>query len=117
MPVERIPSNSTVRTIVDLLADKEDYIRGVIGHLIARYNTDKSAMVRIGVMGTGSYPNYRIESVGHVHECYDGRNHERIFERDALQDENWSTATMVLEDLRTLFAEVAPHRVIIKTAS
>lgn len=110
MSTSNIDSQSTVQSIVELLADKEDYVRGAIGHLTRRVKEHGTAALRIGVMGEGRYPHYRIEAPGQEHECYDSRNHKQVFQQDILRDENWSEKTTTLEELRSLFAEIAPHR-------
>jgi hypothetical protein len=110
MTSQNIPSDSTVRSIVDRLADKEEYVRGAFGNLSRNVKEHGSACLRLGVMGEGQYPHYRIESPNREPECYDSRNHKEVFQHDLLRDENWSTETTTLDDLRSLFAEIAPHR-------
>lgn len=115
--MDRISNDATVSSVKDLLTNKVAYVVGVF-HQMHECNRDNgSAYVRIGVMGAGKSPHYRVEYdvVGQaspiaIHGSYDGRNHRDLVDEDQLRDANWSSQRMNFDEVRELLAEVRPPK-------
>jgi hypothetical protein len=105
-----IASNATIASNVSDLADPEAYIRGALTNVSFSKGKPEVVSYRIGVRGSGRWPNYRIERSDQPHQCFDGRTHKSAFEEDNLRNENWSREAMTTDQLLKLFAIVSPHR-------
>jgi hypothetical protein len=102
-----------------------EYVRGVLDNLHVATRKHGAVFVRLGRMGTGQYPHYRIDSLEHrprlftegvdeifmALEAYNGRNHKPLVregeEVDILRDEHWSTRGTAYPDVQALFRQVA----------
>ena len=103
-----IPKNATLRDLLSGLSDKDAFVSGVFGvaHRAAKERGEIN--VRMGVTGTGKFPNYRVEdAAGLPMYAINGANHERWPEGEEFSaPENWSTETMTNEEVKDLLAEV-----------
>jgi hypothetical protein len=117
--------DARIADILPTLKDPVEYVRGVVGSFFS-YTFDKGkAIIRIGVSGKGTFPNYCIEQhrdpisttleVGeatveftttfeHRH-CYRGRNHKEILD-DSFIGEKWSSASMSFAEVQTLLGKL-----------
>ena len=108
MAAEKIPFNSTIKTVWDLLVHPREYTSGVLGYMRECRREHGNAHVRIGITGSGQKPYYRIFSTAD-----DGQ--ERIFgsfydNRDPLENEfaetkNWSIQSMDFQQVEDFLAE------------
>jgi hypothetical protein len=61
MPEPTIENDATIAGIIDDLNTPEEYVRRVLEHMEECWRQHGAASVRIGVIGKGRAPNYRIE--------------------------------------------------------
>ncbi len=124
---QHLSPDATIADITHLLADAEEYVRRVMGNMVSGpYDRDR-AVVKIGVSGGGTAPNYRIEYpaddqpdmvvLGHTFivqpaDTYSGRSHKELSHLDDLyrRDEHWSTRTMSFADLQNLIGSLRAKR-------
>ncbi|MER8626345.1 hypothetical protein [Mesorhizobium sp. M1143] len=101
-----LPRDATLKTIK--LGKPLDYVIGVMKNMIVCRKLHGNARMRIGILGTGQRPNYRIS--------YDTADGEQIF--DSFWDnhvsfsvegratvgyeENWSTETISYDEVAAL---------------
>lgn len=64
MADQPIASDATLEDVVGQLSKPEDYIRRVLENMLRCKKQNNSAYLRLGVLGTGQIPNYRIEYLG-----------------------------------------------------
>jgi len=123
-----LPSNATVNEVVHLLDDPTAFIQGILENFVVYGYDPHSSVVRIGVSGFGSAPNYKIENQPH-HDTYPipneqggsttvtltaipnhtfrGGNHSEMIElNDMCYGDKWSTATMTHRELQVLLGRV-----------
>jgi hypothetical protein len=121
-----IPDDATIRDVLRLLTDPEEYVRGVLGNMHECRSHYGTASVKIGVTGAGHAPHYRIEypvdGTTKFFAAYNGRNHEQredwgeltldaLLGRASMPDhplfrESWSTRVMQLEEVIALLGEI-----------
>lgn len=105
-----LPRTSTLRSIRPLLADDSSFIGRAFDVLrrVERDHGGGSLLLRVGITGTGQYPNYRIDDLdGLAIAAIDGGSHQRWPGQDASDAAtNWSDAAMTLTEVRVLLAEV-----------
>ncbi len=121
MSVQITPS-SRVSDLINVLSDPVAYVSGVLSNF-AFYGYDRDAStVRIGITGTGIFPNYKIEEpsvpgqfdmIAIPGRTFSGRNHRQMTELDDHErhDENWSTARMSFAELDALFSNLSQSKV------
>jgi hypothetical protein len=84
MPAITITGDATIADIVGRLNKPMEYVRSVLEHMWECRREFGSASVRIGVMGEGRAPNYRLEyakegmSHAAVFKAYNGLSHKPI---------------------------------------
>jgi hypothetical protein len=107
------------------LSDPIEYVGGVV-RSFASYGYDReTSAIRIGVRGTGIFPNYKIEEpsisvtvsvLSHQFEMiatpahtFSGRNHREMTELDDHErhNENWGTDTMSFAELKALLSNLS----------
>jgi hypothetical protein len=127
MPLSKIAANATLADVVDRLKSPEEYVRGVLGNLFD-HKTEGGAVVRIGVMGRGLIPHYRLDRISpgfslsdetpppsfSVIGAFNGRNHKPLVDEseaaDILHDEHWSAGFMTLDEVRALIGVIRGAR-------
>lgn len=127
MPLPQIAPNATVADVVDRLKSPEDYVRGVLGNLFD-HKAEGGAVVRIGMMGRGLIPHYRLDRMSpgfslsdepptpvfSVIGAFNGRNHKPLVGEleaaDILRDEHWSRGFMTLDEVQTLIGVIRGAR-------
>jgi hypothetical protein len=133
-----IQNDSTLADIVGKLNKPGEFVRRVLERLHECKRVHDSASVRLGIMGRGRAPNYRIEYPEHdqilneqsiaVFGVFNGLSHKEIedlgfpdlavlFDPDAppgpermLRYGHWSSKTMGLDDVARLLGELRKRR-------
>ena len=102
--------DATLRDVRSMLPKAESFVRRVLGVMLQHKRAHGSAMMRLGITGTGQAPNYRIETqAGEPIVAIDGANHGPWPEEARFEgSENWSTATMSEQDIKELIGEIRP---------
>ncbi len=119
-----IARDSRFIDVAHLLIDP-NYVRHVITNFVSNGYDPATAKVRMGITGTGAAPNYKIEEpsfpkalqIGPIEPAFkatparifNGRFHTEMTGLYDLErkDDNWSSDTMSLADLRRLHASLA----------
>ncbi len=99
--------------LLALLDNPEGYVREVFGVMHAANKAHGDIVVRLGVTGTGKFPNYRIEPSqgGEPIFAVDGANHKRWPEGENFGDPaNWSSSTMSTDQVRDLLGDIRNYR-------
>jgi hypothetical protein len=104
-----LSKSETLRTLKPRLADPETFVSRAFGvvHRYARSHGD--VRLRLGITGTGQFPNYRIEDAesGEHLGAFNGANHEPWPEGENIQGVGtWSKATMSRGEVEELLGEV-----------
>lgn len=129
----KIPQNAKIADILDRLNNPEEYVRQVVGNMTPVHRRHGSAVVRIGLTGTGFSPHYRVDpgdsfmalvaktgllegnepgpDADEYYEehfvAYHGRNHEKLcWDSKTLRGEHWSTDQMTYEEVRELLGSL-----------
>ena len=106
MSTDTIPADSTIATVWPLLTPQSKYVRGVLADMRRCRDKLGSALVRIGVTGTGQKPYYRIFSISEDGDqqvfgsFYDNRE---PLENGFAETSNWSVSAMTLSELEDFF--------------
>jgi len=90
----KLPENATLRD----LTVTEEHVE-YIGKVFENFESLGNYVVRIGTTGTGQSPNYRVEVY------FRGSDH-KPHAKERMNDENWSSKTMNLEEVRSYLAEI-----------
>lgn len=131
MAEETIENDSTIADVVTKLKKPQEYVRRVCEHMWDCKQQFGSATVRIGVMGRGRAPNYRIECPGKDEDVpanfavYNGLGRKEIRElgmvdletlfapapappepKHLLQYDHWSTRSMSLDEIQVLLGKL-----------
>ena len=120
----QIASGSRIDDLIHILSDPIEYVGGVISNCVYYGFDCENSAIRIGITGTGLFPNYKIEEpsipvtvtvLSRQFEMtttpahtFSGRNHREMAELDDHErhDENWSTDTMSFAELRALLSNI-----------
>ena len=112
-----LPKDATIATVLPTLTRPENYITSVLGHMFACKREQGTASVRIGAMGEGKTPHYKVEYVvpGQkypypIFGVFDGRNHKPLVDEDALRDEHWSLQTLGIEEVQAVLGAVRKEK-------
>jgi hypothetical protein len=138
MPAQTIENAATIGDVAKTLNKPEEYVRHVLSHLHECRKLFGKASVRIGVLGKGRAPNYRIEypkspGIASVFAVYRGSSHIQMddfgeqpeidllandFPSNAgesrpdhiLMNEHWSSRTTDLSEVATVFGKLRERR-------
>ncbi|MBS9477035.1 hypothetical protein [Ancylobacter radicis] len=109
----KISKDATLETVLGTLNKPENYIVGIFHHMHECKRLHGSSIVRIGVMGEGKAPNYRIEyddeqdyCPNTVYGALDGKSHKILVEEDVLVDFNWSISLMSYSEVQALLGRI-----------
>jgi len=107
--LKALKSDVTIRDVVSTLADKEEYTRIVLEHLMVCQSEHGkgNAHVRIGITCTGQFPSHEVvyEDFKGVETLFDAYA-ERTRFTENIQIHTWSTARMSVDEVRTLLGEM-----------
>jgi hypothetical protein len=83
MPAQTIENTATTDDVAKTLNKPEEYVRQVLSHMHECRKLFGEASVRIGVLGKGRAPHYRIEypksrGVASVFAVYRGSSHKQM---------------------------------------
>ena len=108
--------DSKIDDILQTLARPDEYIRQIITNFLTYEFDENRADIRLGVSGTGKYPNYcinqgfkydyispKIPNIGSfdLRCAFHGRSHNKILEESFIGT-NWSTVGMSFDYLKKL---------------
>jgi hypothetical protein len=127
-----LPEDATIASVADELNKPVEFVRRVVDHMWNCRRKHGSASVRIGVMGQGRAPNYRIEygapTDPTVYAAYNGLSHKEIEDLGQinlfvtlglaeganpdriLRQEHWSTMVMSLEETSALLGRLRQRK-------
>ena len=124
-----LPEDVTLADVVKTLTKPEEYVRRAFLSLCNASVARDDLVLRIGRMGTGKAPHYRIDRRragvspgGEAAPAYDliadhhGSSHERLVAgnepEDILREAHWSKASMSFAEMQALLRSVAsPKRI------
>lgn len=105
----KLPSDATLRDLKSMLSDPDAFVSRAFGvlHRVAKDHGDVA--MRLGITGTGQFPNYRIEEAtsGRPIIALNGANHEPWPEGEKFDGTGtWSEATMSKAEVEGLLGEI-----------
>ncbi|MEG3153464.1 hypothetical protein [Sphingomonas sp. RB1R13] len=104
-----VPKDSTLRTVMPLLADRDAFVSRAFGVMHRQTRDHGHVAMRLGITGTGQFPNYRIEdaATGRAIVAIDGANHEPWPDGERFDATGtWSDSTMSKSDVESLLGEI-----------
>lgn len=105
----KLPKDATLRDLRPMLADPDAFVSRAYGVIHRAAKENGEVALRLGVMGTGQYPNYRIEhsESGEPITAYNGANHEPWPDGEKFDGAaTWSDNTMTKSEVETLLGEI-----------
>ena len=105
-----LQSDATISDVWDKLANPQEYIEGVLKHLLDCKMTHGSAVVRIGVTGTGQKPYYWIMHLTPSGDripfaaYFDNHGPFSAENKEACEGTTWSSKVMTLKSVAALYA-------------
>jgi hypothetical protein len=126
--IQKIPQDAVVEDVLATLANPEEYLRGAFEHLHQCYRERGAAVLRIGIMGRGIVPHYRVEyphqrprffeegeeTDFNVVGAFNGRNHKPLVpegeEPEILRDEHWSERATTYAKVRELLGQLRGYK-------
>jgi len=116
---------ATVHDVLDTLPEPTEYVRRILGAFVEHQVDRDRSVVRIGVSGSGAYPNYAIETpypAGQIQKSVDigdaqvserferrlvfnGRSHREVSD-DVAIGEKWSSASLTYADIQALLGHL-----------
>ncbi len=120
-------SSAHIEDIINTLFDSRKFIVRLLENF-STYGFDReNAVIRIGVSGTGRFPNYCIQegcgerSVKILHEVvlrgyakrevFHGQSHNSIFQ-DRFMGSSWSSVEMTFREVRSILAKLGTSAVV-----
>jgi hypothetical protein len=118
LPKPRLPNDATIATVVDGLAEPEEYVRRVFASMGKR---SRLMQVRIGVRSDPEAPDYMLdECTGEPAdptdpndqgqpvpmEAYNGRTHRELAFAKADDRDNWSNERMTWAQVQALLGRL-----------
>jgi hypothetical protein len=119
-----IASNARINDLLHVLSDPVEYLTGVAENFVRHGYDPETSAIRIGTMGEGPHPNYKIEKpsapvtfnvkgrpftvTATPSHTFNGRNHREMRELDDCErhSEHWSSETITLAELQALRANL-----------
>jgi hypothetical protein len=125
----KLSGTETIRDILPSLANAEEYVRNVLGHMASFKRRQVDPVVRIGSTGEGIVPHYRIEPnskkietlddfdaetvandfssyVEHM-AAFNGRSHKKMdWGAFNIRGEHWSSGAMNFVEVQSLLGEL-----------
>ncbi len=107
MKAKHLASDATIRDVLETLGDADGYVSNVRRKMSKAGGEADEVTVRIGIIGKGMYPAYKIELVesGRPAVAYGGQNHSPFTDVE-LTEENWSSEVMSLASVTELLKEM-----------
>ncbi|KKC24874.1 hypothetical protein [Sphingomonas sp. SRS2] len=117
-----LPDGVTLADIAADLSKPERYVRLALANMLAAEKEHGPLALRIGKMGTGQIPHYRLDTVSEIElldaslthhfpvQSFNGRNHLALVtegeESDILREEHWSQGKMTCLELAELLGQI-----------
>jgi hypothetical protein len=108
MATTKLKSDATIKDVLPTLEKPEEYVRIVLGHLMAcKRKPHLDPRVRIGITGTGKMPYHKIVYLTEAgtegfFAAYDGA-HEF---GGVIQDHTWSSAAMTITEVQSVLGDL-----------
>lgn len=118
---KKLDSKSSIRDVLATLDNPVEYLRGIVGNMVA-YKRERNlddAAVRIGATGRGLAPHYRVEPTTSMVDAFldgdielnaykiafHGRSH-KPWHRHELKAVSWSDTATPLAEVQQLLGEL-----------
>ena len=107
-----LPKDATFKDLKTPRDSTERFVRNVLGVMGKAQKEHGPILVRMGVTGTGQAPNYRVEDpTGRPIFAIDGANHQPWPEGESFEgSENWSSASMLYEDVEEILRSITGYK-------
>lgn len=108
-----IPMDATLRDVLPSLEKPEAFVRQVVGVMHHAAKEHGPIVMRLGITGKGSAPNYRIEGAegGSPFMALDGANHRPWADGESFSSQtNWSTVTMTKDEVTNLLGDIRGYK-------
>ncbi len=104
----KLATDATLRDLLSRLADPDAFVSRTFGVMHKAAKTYGDVRMRLGITGTGQYPNYRIEDAdGQPLMAINGANHEPWPEGETFDGAGtWSQASMTKQEVESLLGEI-----------
>jgi hypothetical protein len=104
----KIPKDATLREVRSMLDNPDVLVSRAFGVIHQLAKSHGEVRCRLGITGTGKFPNYRIEAPsGHPIMAINGTNHEPWPDGEAFDGATtWSEATMSKLEIEILLGEI-----------
>lgn len=108
MSKQGLNPETTLRDVWPSLAKPGDYVRSVLGHLMACQRKHGNARIRLGSGGRGIMPCHMImydlpDGTRLIFNAYDG---DRLYPGPVHEDGGWCRASMTVEEVRQFVGEM-----------
>ena len=99
-----LESDAIISDLLDRLGNAGNYVRRVLQTMYeVRRDQGDDITVRIGIVGNGHSPHYRIDRAnGETIEAFDGSNGRRFTDYTDFHAEKWSVRAMTFEQVKSL---------------
>jgi len=104
-----LSQDATLRDVLASLDKPESFVRQALGVMHDATKEHGLVVMRLGITGKGSAPNYRLENAetGDPIMALDGANHKRWRDGENFSAApNWSTAVMSKDAVASLLGEI-----------
>jgi len=118
MAVQIFEPNATITDALPTLANKEEYVRAILGNLMDCKRKHGNANVRIGIGGTTKVPSHKVsylDAAGQevIFGAYAGKSPAK--DDVAVRDDPWSSATMSFPEVQSLLGELRNFKIAAKS--
>jgi hypothetical protein len=118
MAITLIEPNATITDVLPMLANKEEYVRAILGNLMDCKRKHGNAGVRVGIAGTTKVPSHKIsytDAAGEevVFGSYAGKSPSK--DDPATRDDAWSNASMTMTEIQALLGQLRNFKVAAKS--
>ena len=116
MAVQIFEPNATITDALPSLADREEYVRAILGNLMDCKRKHGNANVRIGIAGTTKVPSHKVSyldltGVEIIFGAYAGKTPAK--DDVLVRDDAWSSASMSFPEVQALLGELRHFKVAV----
>jgi hypothetical protein len=118
MAVQIFEPNATITDALPTLANKEEYVRAILGNLMDCKRKHGNANVRIGIAGTTKVPSHKVSYLDPdggevVFGAYAGKAPSK--DDVQVRDDTRSTASMSFPEVQSLLGELRNFKIAAKS--
>ena len=106
-----IASDATIRDRLSSINKAEDFLIRVVQAVKKASAHQNGAVVRIGLQGKGTHPNFKIGQAGAPQSEHEAFDYNGVPFNTALQTHAWSSAAMGYPDIQALLSDLRAKRV------